>query len=270
MYRIISPPDYLKQYVQYFWILESDNMYLSPVTMGPLVDGCPGLMLQKAEKGFYADDNKKLPEIFLYGQTVSRTHLYFKGKFETLGVTFFPNALKTVFGFDAFELTDFCCRISLLTDKRHNYLEDKLLNSQSFTNQIEALTSYLFFQIRKNEQHFDPLIGYAQSEIILLKGNVSLLKIQKILNMSERSLERKFRQHVGISPKLFSRINRFQEAFRLLKNNNYIKLSDIAFDAGYTDQSHFIREFREFTGLAPYQYQKEFKAINEDFPILIK
>jgi AraC-like DNA-binding protein len=88
--------------------------------------------------------------------------------------------------------------------------------------------------------------------------------------MSERSLERKFRQHIGISPKLFSRINRFQEAFRLLKNNNYIKLSDIAFDAGYTDQSHFIREFKEFTGFAPYKYQKEFGPINEDFPILIK
>jgi AraC-like DNA-binding protein len=92
--------------------------------------------------------------------------------------------------------------------------------------------------------------------------------LQRNLNLSERGFQRRFNQHVGISPKLFSRVCKFQAALGQLKNNNYANLSDVAFDNGYADQSHFIRSFKEFAGFSPYQFQKRDRKIAENFSVI--
>jgi AraC-like DNA-binding protein len=84
--------------------------------------------------------------------------------------------------------------------------------------------------------------------------------------LSERTLERRFKQSIGISAKLFSRICRFQESLNQLRKNKYDKLSDIAYENGYADQSHFIRSFKEFTGVSPFDYRKQLKEVAENFP----
>jgi AraC-like DNA-binding protein len=95
-------------------------------------------------------------------------------------------------------------------------------------------------------------------------GNISLKNIQKDLQLSERSFERRFKQCVGVSPKLFSRICRFQASLAQLRKNGYNKLSDIAYENEYADQSHFIRAFKEFAGFSPVQYQKKSKEVVEN------
>jgi len=90
------------------------------------------------------------------------------------------------------------------------------------------------------------------------------------LLLSEKSFERKFKQGVGISPKLFSRICRFQAALNQLRNNHYRKLSDVAYENGYADQSHFIRAFKEFAGFSPQQYRLQSHEVVENLPELIK
>ncbi|MNV73647.1 HTH-type transcriptional activator RhaS [compost metagenome] len=102
------------------------------------------------------------------------------------------------------------------------------------------------------------------------KGLASLKGLQNQLQLSERSFERKFKQHVGVTPKMFSRICGFQASLSQLKKNEYDKLSDIAYGNGYSDQSHFIRTFKEFAGFSPYQYQKQADKVADNFPELIK
>jgi hypothetical protein len=81
------PPAPLRDYVQYFWMLESPDAYGSPVALGPLADGCPGLIFQPATEGaFYEGMHKQLPELFLYGQTVTRTRISLLGRFQSVGV----------------------------------------------------------------------------------------------------------------------------------------------------------------------------------------
>ena len=87
--------------------------------------------------------------------------------------------------------------------------------------------------------------------------------------MSERNFERKFREYVGISPKLFSRICRFQSSLKQLQESNYEKLSDIAFENNFSDQSHFIRTFKEFAGFSPNQFQQQTNTIVDNFTEVI-
>lgn len=265
-YQQRKPPACLNGYVRYFWTLESNCTGFSPKTLGPLADGCPGIILQRAATGqFYDHDNSQLPDVFLYGQTVKRTAIYLLGNFKTTGVCFAPNALKSIFGFNANELTDSCLDMRLVSAS----LTEQLLNTPSSTDQLELLSGYLLHQIKKTDTPVDKLTHYALARLIATKGTISLKEMQITLNLSERSIERKFEQHVGISPKLFSRICRFQAALDQLKNNNYTKLSDIAFENGYADQSHFIRVFREFTGHSPQQFQKQGYEMVENFPSVI-
>jgi AraC-like DNA-binding protein len=95
-------------------------------------------------------------------------------------------------------------------------------------------------------------------------SETTLTKIQSSLNLSERSLERIFNSNVGVSPKLFFRINRFQATLNCIRKNSFSHLTKVAYEYSYADQSHFIREFKEFAGINPKQYllQTNEQAIN--------
>jgi len=263
-YQQISPPPYLKNYIRYFWVLESDTNEPAKKLL-PLADGCPGIIFQHSTLGsLFHQRHEHLPEIFLYGQTVKPIELNVSGQFRTIGVCFYPYALKSMFGFDACELTDSCVDLTLLV----NNFKEPLLNASSLKNQIEIFSTHLDRHIKKSSYRVDQATEYALSQIVQAKGNLPLRDLQRKLKLSERGFQRRFNQHVGISPKLFSRVCRFQAALQQLKNNNYANLSDVAFDNGYADQSHFIRSFKEFAGFSPYQFQKRDRKIAENFSVI--
>ncbi|RCR65619.1 helix-turn-helix domain-containing protein [Larkinella punicea] len=266
----IQPPACLKDYVRYFWILESSDTDRAPKTFLPLADGCPGLLFQEPDRGtFYGPMQQKLPGIFVYGQTVNTIELYSVGNVRMIGVYFRPDALNSIFGLNASEYTDTCLDLNAWAEEQGVSLLEQLVAIRSAVGKIERLSAYLVDQIKRNTARPDALIPYAVARIIQSKGTVSLKELQKTAHLSERSFERKFNQRVGISPKVFSRICRFQASLSQFRADDFNRLSDIAFDNLYADQSHFIRSFKEFSGFAPNQFQKRSLELVENFPQLI-
>jgi len=261
----IQPPAYLRDHIRYIWTLESTEPDATPKTFAPVADGCPGLIFQQSDM-IRDQDDKKLPDLFLYGQTTKHTTLRTEGKFNTIGIYFYPNALKSIFGINAEELTNECVDVNLISQKQGFRLSEQLVNNPDINGQIEILNAYLFSLVQKNKVPIDNGTQYAITSIITSKGNVPLKELLEKLNVSERSFERKFKETVGISPKMFSRICRFQASLNQLRNNDFDKLSDIAFENDYSDQSHFIRTFKEFTGISPYQFSKQSQEVIENFP----
>jgi AraC-like DNA-binding protein len=268
-YRIILPPENLQPFVKYFWVLESNSTGESTVTFSPLADGCPGIMFQQPDKGsFYLEENKQLPNIFLYGQTIEPTKMYLNGKLSTIGICLQPHALQSVFGIDAHELTGTCVDLGLVQHKKERHLHEQLVSAATIGEQINLFAASLLNAVERNRERQDTITGFAIKEILHGRGEVSFAALQKQLQLSERTLERRFKQSIGISAKLFSRICRFQEALTQLRKNNYQKLSDIAYENGYADQSHFIRSFKEFTGVSPFDYRKQLSEVAENFPVI--
>ena len=264
-YEKIPPPAYLRRYVQYFWAYDSKGVGDPPKTFRPISNGCPGIIVQLSESDpLYDQENKQLPMLCLYGQTIKHREIHAREQFRLIGICFSPVGLKSIFGLGADELTDTCIDLSALPGQQALFLSEQLVSTDSIPHRIELLSSYLAKQIRRNKARQDNVTEYALSQLIKSEGNISLKQLQNELNVSERNLERKFREEVGISPKLFSRICRFQASFQQLKTNNYDKLSDIAFENGYADQSHFIRVFKEFAGFPPNQYGKQSNEIVEN------
>jgi AraC-like DNA-binding protein len=271
IFELIQPPLFLKNHVQYFWTIKSTRESLIPVAVGPLADGFPGLIFEQNDTSLIKDDrNQQLSEMILYGQTVTRKALYLSGKFDIIGVSLYPDALKLIFRIDANELADHCAYKSDFLNADELFLNEQLAVSKDVSEKIEIISTFLFSRITRNNISRNPAIQYSLTQIMKANGNISLPKLQKELKISERSLERKFMEHVGISPKLYSRICRFQSALRQLKSNSYSKLTDIAYDNGYADQSHFIRAFKEFAGFSPYRFNQNSNPIADNFPLLVK
>ncbi|MBB6127245.1 helix-turn-helix domain-containing protein [Mucilaginibacter lappiensis] len=264
-YRQLSPPDYLKSYIRYFWTLESDDADVFSRSFRTVAEGCPGLIFQSPDKGPMYQFDKKLPHIFIYGQSTRHGEIQFGNVFSTIGICFFPNALKTIFGFDAYELTDDCTCLDLIAREDGFLLSEQLLEAGSLDNQMEVLCAYLLFKLQKNTRFEDEAMQFAITRIVQAKGNISLKELQEYLQLSERSFERKFKQYVGISPKLFSRISRFQATLNQIRLGQHDRLTDLAYENDYADQSHFIRSFKEFAGCSPMQYQKQSMQQVENF-----
>ena len=266
-YQAFTPPEMLRPFIKYFWSLESSGVDNSPKTFSAIVDGCPGAIIVRSDNEAFCDEgNKKLPGIFLYGQATGPVKLSSAGKFDAIGICFQPHALKSVFGVDAAELTGSCVDFNLVSNKKQGRLSERLGGIESLDEQLKTLSSWLMGQVQHNQRTVDETTKYALHQIARADGNTPLKGLQQELQMTERSLERKFKQSIGISPKLFSRICRFQKAMDQLRKSNYDKLSDIAYENDYADQSHFIRAFKEFTGFSPAGFKKQSTEVAENFP----
>jgi AraC-like DNA-binding protein len=263
-YRQISPPDHLKNWVRYFWFLEETGNEKPNRILNPLADGCPGIIFQHSTDGHYVDLTKyRLPEMFLYGQTLNSSPLKLIGNFKSIGICFFPSALKSLFGLNASELTNSCLDAQYVLKD----LKEPLLNSRSPEDNIKILAQRIWTLIKAKDPTTDRVAQFAISRIVESKGNIQLTQVQKELQLTERTLQRKFAENIGISPKLFARICRFQNALAQFKMAGFTNLSDVAFDNGYSDQSHFIRTFKEFAGFSPLRFQKAKAKLTLNFAI---
>jgi AraC-like DNA-binding protein len=264
-YQTFAPPDMLRPFVKYFWTMEVRPVDHAPKTFSAIVDGCPGVIIVQSENEPFCDEHqKKLPTSFLYGQTIRPVQLSSTGKFAAIGICFQPHALQSVFGIDADELTGSCVDLNLVSNKKHNSLPELLFDTESVDERIKRLSCYLFDLVQSNKKRVDEITQYALMQIVQTSGNIPLKELQQKLQLSERSLERRFKQTIGVSPKLYTRICQFQKSLDQLRKSQYDKLSDIAYENDYSDQSHFIRVFKEFTGLSPFEFKKQSKEVVEN------
>src|SRR5882757_6617596 len=99
-YRQIPPPAHLKNYIRYFWILESNDTNILSRSFRTIAEGQPGLIFQSPDKGAMYQFDVELPSVFLYGQSTRYGVISFASGFNTIGICFYPDALRTVFGLD--------------------------------------------------------------------------------------------------------------------------------------------------------------------------
>ena len=99
----------------------------------------------------------------------------------------------------------------------------------------------------------------------LRKGQFRLTELAEQCNLSGRQLQRQFQDVVGVSPKTLARAIRFEEIRKRLLFNPDQSLTELAHEYGYTDQAHFIHDFREFAERTPGQFAREMRAIQGIF-----
>ena len=129
--------------------------------------------------------------------------------------------------------------------------------SADFTTpqKIAWLSSMLLLQAKDIAPHSNQM----DQKMIHLNQSDRLFTIKDLmnyLNMSHRTLHRRFKTIYGLAPKQYLKIRRFQRVLDLMKQHQGISLGDITYMCGYFDQNHFIKEFKTMTGLSPKNFIK--------------
>lgn len=169
----------------------------------------------------------------------------------TLLVFFNPGGAATFFRFPLHELFQQSVSLDhLMLRSELMVLEEQLCEAKKDTDRIAVMEHFLLN--RKRQETPDQLIMAAISLIYQYKGNIRIRDLATQLHTSHSPLEKRFRQLVGASPKKFASIVRFH--YLLSQHEKQDSLTGVAYEAGFYDQPHFIKEFKRFTGETPKEF----------------
>lgn len=244
----LPPAPGIADYVQEILVLEHYRI-TTPFVLPLFANGMPTLLFQTA-KGQIGNATNNLT---LFGQTVFPDTLTIKEDFTLIAYFFKPYALNSLFGVSPQELTDSPVDLNLLPAPVRAGLQEQLLNASSTSEMIALLDRYvlsLTTRIRTDMR----IIKFAVEKIASAPSKKNLVEVQQELYMTGRTFQRLFEKNIGIIPTQFRRISQFSTAFRQLQRRQFKNLTDLSFSNGYSDQSHFIRTFKEFTALTPKEY----------------
>lgn len=167
-------------------------------------------------------------------------------------VVFKPYGVYRLLGIPQHLLADDCTAMSDMLNSSINDLckqmEDKAEQPHAV---ITLLEEWLLKQWKKNDRLNIDRIAFACNEVSRYAGTMTIKKICGITNMSKSSLENYFKEQVGLTPKMYSRVIRFNEIHKLISNAPDQDWQEIVYKYGYFDQAHFIREFKHFFGYSP-------------------
>ncbi|MEO8066679.1 MAG: DUF6597 domain-containing transcriptional factor [Flavobacteriales bacterium] len=258
------PPEHLAGVIRCFWTVDSGAEKGAQRSFNTVADGYPGLMvLLPGGAVLHDSEHGEMPVAFLYGQATTCRTLGAKGHLRALGIFFQPQALRSVFGLEAAKLTDACFDLARISGGEA--LCAALASAVSVDACVELLCAHFTTLLAENAAMQDALVVQAVARIEAVNGDVALPELCAEAGLTERTFERRFKRQVGLPPRLFARIRRFQHTLQQLRAGDYTKLSDVAYANDYADQSHYIRSFKQFTGISPLTFRRDGNEVIENF-----
>ncbi len=244
----IRPSAAVGRFVDHYWMLEDRSPASGVQRIVP--DGRPELILnfgnpfESHKDGVWTSQ----PECFFVGQITGPLLLRPSGPAGMLGITFRPHGATQLLGLPMCELTDSAVALADLSRRLFRELE-RVRELSSLTQALAALDPILHAFAEQTLIDDDP-VSYAVRDIERTSGLVRVSEVADRIGWSTRQLQRRFKDSVGMSPKLFGRMQRFQGIFRTMEGpgSDWV---NAAIDYGYYDQAHLIRDFREFSGKTP-------------------
>jgi AraC-like DNA-binding protein len=254
----IKPSAFLADHVRLYRII--DFRFPSWVSIpfkaySPRPEHCLQFMAKEPEAIQYpgADSLIKYSAAVFMGPHANLVHRH-PGR-ETLGlqVVFNPAAVHQLTGVPANELANQYLDAETLFGTGTRRVNEQLFAAKDYGAMIKVVEKYLWECFKKNKHKNHP-VDYVSTAIVREMETFSLDKFLKAACLSHRQLDRKFKERIGMPPKLFLQLTRFDKAFRMrnrLPNKDWLS---IALHCGYYDYQHLAKDYKEFTGYTPAQF----------------
>ncbi len=240
-YRQHKPHPVLDAYIDAYWTASNNGSDLAPEKVLP--DGCVDIILNLGddfktdESGFVMQHEKT----YLVGTMTSYQEISLSPKANLLGIRFKPAAFAAFFSFNSLhEVTDLAIEF-----------EKKLAPDlhQLALHSISYLDHFFIKRLAVPKHILFPVIADIKNN----NGQMNVTTLAQRNCTTVRQLERSFKQHVGISPKAFINLVRYQSVLPYIQKNYKRSLTDIALEYGYYDHAHLSKEVKRYTGIAPSQ-----------------
>jgi AraC-like DNA-binding protein len=252
-YREIKPGASLRRYVKCYYVYESS----ADTTFDDIVfpSGCTEIIFNLGEGQWQTQNGQQYettPPIEFWGQIVKPLPVRSIGRNTMLGIRFLPQAAAHFINDKADLFNNQVVDYSDLSGNTARVLHDELLHASRWGQRIGLVEAYLLQHLSFAEKHCHQMaiVSDVMQEIVKQDFFDNIDNVASRYGITSRYLQKLFLQYTGLTPKLYSKINRFQNSLKLITKKD-ASLTSIAYQCGYFDQSHFIREFKSFTGLTP-------------------
>ena len=250
-FQLIKPCFALAPYIRHYWILQDDS--IAPVSERTLPIGCMQLVFHKGKQLLLLGESELQPQSFISGQSVGFSDVMSTGRIEMITVVFQPYAVKALFHIpshlfrgqtvdtDAMEDVELSDLVKQVTDTSDNAVCIRLIE-QFFLRRLYTLPEY---NLKRMSAVFHE---------INLRPQLNISHLSETACLSSKQFGRIFADYVGTTPKEFIRIIRMQRALSMLQQDATIPFVQVAYECGFSDQSHMIKEFKLFSGYTPAEY----------------
>ncbi|WP_299189398.1 helix-turn-helix transcriptional regulator [uncultured Aquimarina sp.] len=253
--KIFEPQQNLVEWIKCYWTLES-SFENTPIKNTIIPDGTMKLIFHYGDTYKHHLNDKEsiiLPKCFLIGQL---TRPYIVEPLGTTGsfvVRFQPNGLLPFTNVDIKEIQNTAVPLDKIFGKDGEQIGEQILKANTTLERIELIETFLLKRLTEKNT-IDTIIKSTIDTILQANGQLSVHELSKQNNINRRQLTRKFSSTIGLSPKQLSKTVRIQNTLKTLLTKEVTSLTDLAYQNEYFDQAHFIKDFKEFTGLTPKEF----------------
>ena len=256
IYETYKPHKDLESIVKFYWTLEVPfDPNHQKQTIVP--DGCIEMTFNFGDKiRRYTSDKEYIfhPNAMVMGQRTKSFYILPNGRVDTFAVCFYPVGFINFVDTSLEKLADTETPITELFQKEEaNELEQQMIQACGHKQRISIIEKFLLKKLSEKKT-ISNIVKSTVDTIVKTNGTSPINVILKNDKSKRRQLERHFKKQIGISPKQLGKAIRLQTTLHLLLNNDTKTLTDIAYQNEFFDQNHFIKDFKEFTGVTPREY----------------
>lgn len=266
-YKTGKPTALLSDFVKHYWAMDNCKSTNYEHIQRIVPSGLPELIFYFEDKPQSNDDTKTVTENSLItGQLNKYYDLTISGRISLFSIIFKPLGLSAFLDIPASELFDKNIPLKYLFKNNINEIENKLYAANTFDDKVKIIETYLLQILKKKNANPDfERLNKCLEQINVSKGHIDINSLASEACYSRRQFERQFLEMVGISPKKFLKIIRFQNAIYRKSRMGNIKLSGLTYECGYFDQAHMINDFKKLSGLTPKKYFDECEPYSDYF-----
>lgn len=195
---------------------------------------------------------KDTPDIELLGHLTLPTRLTAAKGTSVLIARIYPYASTLFFSDPLSEFTNYATDMYDIAKSESRDLYDRIMQAENLSSKINILEIYFLQQLKKNESRLKKAttVQTLSQQLIMDHYQLNLPALAKSSGLSERYIQKLYLMNIGISPSAFAAVIRFNKSLHNVLNTSE-SLTAIAYECGYYDQAHFIKEFKKFTGIPP-------------------
>lgn len=256
IYQVTLPHPALRPYIKEYLLIDFDfrglpevPTKLLPARAEQSIIFYPGEAFTKVNAALH--QRRLMPHTLVQGQPLTAWHHHYPRTFSLVKVIFQPGGLFHLLGGAPMaEFTDAAIDAECVLVKEMGEVIQQLMNTARYAEMIAVVDGYLvqkFRRVRLRPEPIDRMGHWLQAG----SRAVSLDYLAGQACLSFRQFERKFRERMGVSPKLFMRIARFNKAYALKERAPARDWLDIALACGYADYQHMVKDFKQFAGVTP-------------------
>ena len=253
-YHHAHPSVHLRPFVKQYWGITGCDSPSGEHTHRVVPSGMPELILYIGHKP--TSDGRNIEDHCLVsGQQNDFHDLHLMQPPTLFAVTFHPQGISQLFPIPMSELTNRTIPLKYLNGSLYNDLFARLSDATTFEHRVQITERLLLSMLTRHHQRFEfARIQEVIHAILYHGGSVGVSELAEISCLSIKQFERVFLEQIGLTPKQYLRIVRFQAAIHRKAMDRSLSLSHLACDAGYYDQPHLSNEFKALSGLTPGQF----------------